>query len=53
MTRNSIAAEKLYDDKESYYDEKRSSVFSIVTLGVSFLINALIIGYAILSSIIA
>ena len=53
MTRNSFAAENLYSDKESYYGEKRLSVFSMISVGGSFLINFLIIGYAIVSAIIA
>ncbi len=53
MMRNSFAAENLYSDKESCYEEKPLSVFFVVSVGGSFLINALIIGYAIVSTIIA
>ena len=53
MKGNSFAAENLYNDKENYYTEKRLSVFGAVSVGGSFLINVLIIGYAIVSAIIS
>ena len=53
MKENSFAAERLYNDKESYYEGKRLSVFSMISVAGSFLINALIVGYAIVMSIIA
>ena len=53
MKENSFAAERLYSDKENYYEGKRLSVFSMISVGGSFLINALIIGYAVVTSIIA
>lgn len=52
MKGNSFAAENLYNDKESYYEGKRPSDSSMMLVGASFLINALIIGYAIVSAII-
>ena len=52
MKENSFAAEIL-NNKEKYYEEKRLSVFSMISVGGSFLINALIIGYAVVASIIA
>ncbi len=53
MKGNSFAAENLYNDKDNYYEGKRLSVFSMISVGGSFVINALIIGYAIVSAIIA
>ena len=52
MKGNSFAAENLYNDKDSYYENKHLSGTSSVLVGISFLINALIIGYAIVSAII-
>ena len=53
MKENSFAAEGLYNDKENYYEGKKMSVFSMISVAGSFLINALIVGYAIVMSIIA
>ena len=53
MKENSFAAEGLYNDKGSYYEGKKMSVFSMISVAGSFLINALIVGYAIVMSIIA
>ena len=53
MKGNSITAEKLYNDKENYYEGKRLSVFGAVSVGGSFVINAFIIGYAIVSAILS
>ena len=52
MMGNSFTAEGSYSEKENYYEGKRLSVFSMVSVAGSFLINALIIGYAIVSAII-
>ena len=53
MTRNSFTAESLYNDKENYYEGKQLSVFSMISIGGSFLINVLIVTYAIVSAIVA
>ena len=52
MKKNSFAAESLYNH-ENCYEGKRISVFSMISVAGSFLINALIVGYAIVMSIIA
>ena len=49
MNRNSFATE-VYTSKEEYYERKRLSTFSMVSVAGSFLINALIIVYAIISA---
>ena len=51
--RDSVTAKKFYNDKERYYSEKHLSSFSIVSVAGSLIINAMIIGYAIISALIA
>ena len=53
MKGNSFAAENLYNDKENYYEGKSLSVFGAISIGSSFVINALIVGYAIISALVA
>ena len=48
--RDSATAKNFYNDKEQYYSEKHLSSFSMVSVAGSFLINALIIVYAIISA---
>ena len=42
-----------FSDKEEYYKTKRLSTFSMVSVAGSLIINALIIGYAVISALIA
>ena len=42
----------LYSTKEEYYETKRLSTFSMVSVAGSFIINALIIGYALVSNLL-
>ena len=42
----------LYTTKEEYYETKRLSSFSMVSVVGSFLINLLIIGYAVVNAFI-
>ena len=55
MKENSFAAEMLNDKENNfnYYEGKRFSAFSMIFAGGSFLINALIVGYAIVTAIIS
>lgn len=41
----------LYATKEEYYETKKMSSFSMISVACSFIINALIIGYAIITSL--
>ena len=43
----------LYATKEEYYETKRLSTFSMVSVAGSLIINALIIGYAVISALLA
>ena len=43
----------LYATKEEYYETKRLSTFSMVSVAGSLIINALIIGYAVISVLLA
>ena len=52
MNRNSFATEKVNTTKEEYYEGKRLSAFSMVSVAGSFAINALIIVYAIINTIV-
>ena len=42
-----------FADKEEYYKTKRLSTFSMVSVAGSLIINVLIIGYAVISALIA
>lgn len=42
----------LYATKEEYYETKRLSAFSMFSVAGSLVINALIIGYAIITSLV-
>ena len=42
----------LYANKEEYYETKRLSTFSMVSVAGSLIINVLIIGYAVISALI-
>ena len=42
----------LYATKEEYYETKRLSGFSMLTIAGSFIINALIIGYAVITALV-
>ena len=43
----------LYATQEEYYETKRLSTFSMVSVAGSLIINALIIGYAVISALLA
>ena len=51
MNRYSFAT-KVYTTKEEYYEGKRLSTFSMVSVAGSFLINAIIIVYAIINTVV-
>ena len=43
----------LYATKEEYYETKRLSTFSMVSVAGSLIINILIIGYAVINTLLA
>ena len=43
----------LYATKEEYYETKRLSTFSMVSVAGSLIINILIVGYAIITTLVA
>ena len=43
----------LYSTKEEYYETKELSSFSMFSIAASLVINILIIGYAIITSLVA
>ena len=43
----------LYTTKEEYYETKNLSSFSMISIVGSLIINVLIIGYAIINSLVA
>ncbi len=43
----------LYATKEEYYETKRLSSFSMISVAGSLIINILIVGYAIITSLVA